>query len=128
MKRNQLDEPNQPAYRRGTAPITVSMVYCLSSIHLDVLFLRSSSPTKEYKVATSYVSIKGKSYSWATYHLNHKDWFKSTIRVTNGAYADNQKTTDGVLVDLTPPFLDYIFDGKVCDYHFHLEFDVHCFC
>lgn len=70
----------------------------------------------QYKVAHSYESIFDPAgvtgFQWGHFHLRHKDQVRSTIQVTNGARNAAKLTTNGYLVDLTPPELDYIFDGK----------------
>ena len=50
---------------------------------------------------------------WKNFHLEHKDMIKSVVTGINGALNDVQNTTDGFVVDLTPPLLHHLADGPI---------------
>ena len=48
---------------------------------------------------------------WLNFHLHHRDQIKSELLTTNGAKNELAVTTNGFVVDLTPPVLRYLRDG-----------------
>ena len=58
------------------------------------------------KFEASTTSVK-----WLNFHNRHKDRVKSSLRTTNKALNDIVNSTDGFVVDLTPPELHYLRDG-----------------
>lgn len=51
------------------------------------------------------------SVKWLNFHNYHKDIIKTSLRTTNRALNEIVNTTDGFIVDLTPPQLHYLWDG-----------------
>lgn len=60
------------------------------------------------KFDTSTSSVK-----WLNFHNHHKDRIKTSLRTTNRALNEIVNTTDGFIVDLTPPQLHYLWDGAL---------------
>jgi len=52
------------------------------------------------------------SVKWLNFHLNHKDRVRITLETMNGALNKIHNSTDGFIVDLTPPKLIYLGDGN----------------
>ena len=50
---------------------------------------------------------------WRNFHLNQQDKIKSSVKATNGALIDVEIDTDGFIVDLTSPILEYLHDGLI---------------
>ena len=67
-----------------------------------------------YETLRDYVTLPGNTtkVKWQDFHLHHKDRLKSVLKTMNGALNEIQSETDSFIVDLTPPFLDYIGDGN----------------
>ena len=53
------------------------------------------------------------SVSWKSFHHNHKDFLKASVRARNGALNDRIVETNGVLIDLTAPVMDWLNDGNI---------------
>ena len=51
--------------------------------------------------------------SWTNFHHHHRDYIRSSLRVRNGALNEITLDTDGVLIDLTVPFMEFLADGNV---------------
>ena len=49
---------------------------------------------------------------WKNFQLKHKDFIEAEVQVTNGATNKITRKTDGFLVDLAAPILNYIHDGS----------------
>ncbi|XP_064643636.1 uncharacterized protein LOC135497734 [Lineus longissimus] len=76
-----------------------------TEIQVDV----APSLTGEFDTVHAYQSIyQEHDFQWAHFHLKHKDRVRTLLRATNGANNAITGTTDGFLVDLTPPKLDFI--------------------
>jgi len=63
------------------------------------------------------------SVKWLNFHLHHKDKVKLNLRTTNGALNTIVNSTDGFVVDLTPPVLIELGDGSTVGKD--LEFQVY---
>ena len=53
--------------------------------------------------------------SWKNFHNSHKDVLKASLRAQNGALNDIVVDTNGVLIDLTAPVMEYLVDGTVAE-------------
>ena len=49
---------------------------------------------------------------WKNNNFEHSDMVKSNLRVTNGALNEIIKETDGIMIDLTAPVVEYLNDGE----------------
>ncbi len=78
-----------------------------------IFFNYSDTDTFEYEEIHALESV-GKDVSmfeWHHFNLLHKDMVKFNLRTINGALNDQNVTSSGVLIDLTPPLLDQLGDG-----------------
>ncbi|CAG2236309.1 unnamed protein product [Mytilus edulis] len=78
--------------------------------------------TDNYKITRDFepYSNTTESVKWLNFHFQHKDKVKLFLRTTNGAHNSIVNSTDGYVIDLTPPNLLYLGDGFV--QHKDLEF------
>ena len=58
------------------------------------------------------VASNQSSFEWRHFHLKHKDIISASVVSMNGALNDNETESDGVLIDLTVPYLNYLNDGN----------------
>ncbi|XP_052806221.1 uncharacterized protein LOC128235438 [Mya arenaria] len=49
--------------------------------------------------------------AWKNLNLKHLDYIRSTIIAFNGALNENSNSSDGILIDLTSPTFEFIYDG-----------------
>jgi hypothetical protein len=70
--------------------------------------------TNDYSVIRDWVKFSNltTSVKWLNFHLHHKDKVKLNLRTTNGALNTIVNSTDGFVVDLTPPVLIELGDGS----------------
>jgi hypothetical protein len=67
---------------------------------------------KPFNILHAFESVyPDESFTWHHFNLAHKLHVKTKLRATNGAYNTDNADTNGFIVDLTPPELDYIGDG-----------------
>lgn len=52
------------------------------------------------------------SYEWRHFHLKHRDVINTKVVSLNGALNDNETESDGVMIDMTVPYLNYLNDGE----------------
>ncbi|CAC5384518.1 unnamed protein product [Mytilus coruscus] len=79
----------------------------------EVQVERAPNQTNDYSVIRDWVPYSNttRSVKWLNFHLQHKDKVKVNLRTTNGALNTIVNTTDGFVVDLTPPTLISLGDG-----------------
>ncbi|XP_048258679.1 uncharacterized protein LOC124137747 [Haliotis rufescens] len=83
-----------------------------------VQVLRAKNP--DFAVAPNFEVVKdwktlGKDVSqieWHNFHLNHQDVVKTKLKTINNALGTVEQTTDGFVVDLTPPRMVFLGDGR----------------
>ena len=87
----------------------------ITNISFNVLFTSYyyRNQTNDFSVIRDWVPYSNmtQSVKWLNFHLQHKDKVKVNLRTTNGALNTIENTTDGFIVDLTPPVLMSLGDG-----------------
>lgn len=78
-----------------------------------LLYPLSRNQTNDFSVIRDWVPYSNttRSVKWLNFHLQHKDKVKVNLRTTNGALNTIVNTTNGFVVDLTPPTLISLGDG-----------------
>ena len=82
-----------------------------SILPLHVIF-RNLGTSYELLRDWSSFSNTSSSVTWLNFDLEHKDQVKTRLKVTNGALNSVTQDTDGFVVDLSPPELEYLWDGS----------------
>ena len=70
--------------------------------------------TEDYEEIRDWTKFEAstRNVKWLNFHNHHKDRIKVSLRTTNKALSQIVNTTDGFVVDLTPPQLLYLWDGS----------------
>eukprot|EP00105_Crassostrea_gigas_P044578 XP_019928726.1 PREDICTED: uncharacterized protein LOC105342845 [Crassostrea gigas] len=81
--------------------------------HYDVKVYRAGNLSQDYEEIRDWTKFDASTSSvkWLNFHNYHKDIIKTSLRTTNRALNEIVNTTDGFIVDLTPPQLHYLWDG-----------------
>ncbi|XP_076086943.1 uncharacterized protein LOC143057517 [Mytilus galloprovincialis] len=81
--------------------------------------------TDNYNIIRDFVPFSNTtdSVKWLNFQFQHKDRVKIDLRTTNGAHNSIVNSTDGYVVDLTPPELLYLGDGMVQDKDLEFQSD-----
>ncbi|XP_071152144.1 uncharacterized protein, partial [Mytilus edulis] len=81
--------------------------------------------TDNYNIIRDFVPFSNTtdSVKWLNFQFQHKDKVKIDLRTTNGAHNSIVNSTDGYVVDLTPPELLYLGDGMVQDKDLEFQSD-----
>ncbi|WAR05119.1 hypothetical protein MAR_020488, partial [Mya arenaria] len=58
------------------------------------------------------IGINASTAVWKNLNLKHLDYIQSTITAINGALNENSSSSDGMLIDLTTPNLEFLYDGE----------------
>ncbi|XP_048258717.1 uncharacterized protein LOC124137708 isoform X1 [Haliotis rufescens] len=79
-----------------------------------VQILRAKGLSSDFEVVKDWKTL-GKDVSqieWHNFHLNHQDVVKTKLKTINNALGTVEQTTDGFVVDLTPPRMVFLGDGR----------------
>ncbi|XP_048258676.1 uncharacterized protein LOC125384201 [Haliotis rufescens] len=79
-----------------------------------VQILRAKGLSPDFEVVKDWKTL-GKDVSqieWHNFHLNHQDVVKTKLKTINNALGTVEQTTDGFVVDLTPPRMVFLGDGR----------------
>ncbi|XP_067658325.1 uncharacterized protein [Haliotis asinina] len=81
----------------------------------SVQILRAKDMSSEFEVLKDWKTLNTNisQFEWHNFNLGHRDVVKTKLRTTNKALASVEQTTDGFVVDLTPPRMTFIGDGSV---------------
>ena len=99
-----MDHLNQISYRKD---VDVKGI----CYYVQFFFFRNMS--QDYEEIRDWTKFEAstRSVKWLNFHNHHKDRIKVSLRTTNRALNQIVNTTDGFVVDLTPPQLHYLWDG-----------------
>ncbi|XP_046562951.1 uncharacterized protein LOC124271844 [Haliotis rubra] len=79
-----------------------------------VQILRAKELSPDFEVLRDWNTL-GKDVrqiEWHNFHLNHQDIVKTKLKTINNALGSVEQTTDGFVVDLTPPRMVFLGDGR----------------
>ena len=100
-----INHLNQISYRKD-----VDVKGICNFVQFCGFFRNMSQDYKEIRDWTKF-EASTRSVKWLNFHNHHKDRIKVSLRTTNRALNQIVNTTDGFVVDLTPPQLHYLWDG-----------------
>jgi hypothetical protein len=74
----------------------------------------TSKDSNDWSIVTNWTTVQNTTTQseWKNNNFAHSDMVKSKLRVTNGALNEVIKETDGFVIDLTAPVVEYINDGE----------------
>ena len=99
-----MDHLNQISYRKDVDVKPFVTMF-------NFFFFRNMS--QDYEEIRDWTKFEASTrrVKWLNFHNHHKDRIKVSLRTTNRALNQIVNTTDGFVVDLTPPQLHYLWDG-----------------
>ncbi|KAK3104702.1 hypothetical protein FSP39_008103 [Pinctada imbricata] len=82
-------------------------------LDFQIQVYRARNHSTDFELLQDWVKFDNttSSVTWRNFTFEHNDVVKTTLKTTNGALNTVTNTTDGFVVDLSPPDLLYIRDG-----------------